>query len=55
MNDDLVFVDEFVSGIRWDAKYNSKEKRGIPQKPLDPGKKPMGNAANPTLFNLVLY
>lgn len=21
MNDDLVFVDEFVSGIRWDAKY----------------------------------
>jgi hypothetical protein len=21
MNDDLVFVDEFVFGIRWDAKY----------------------------------
>src|SRR3954453_19086050 len=21
MKDDLVFVDEFVSGVRWDAKY----------------------------------
>jgi D-ala-D-ala dipeptidase len=33
MNDDLVFVDEFVSGIRWDAKYATWD--NLVGKPVD--------------------